>query len=102
MTQPEQKGCTYSENSDQCSLWQFKMVINSGDLRYLLKLNNYDQLPECDLEVLSAVWFSIYAEFSESVGGNRADLYLLKQKQILALKLKHEPVSYTHLTLPTN
>ena len=56
------------------------MVINSGELRYLLILNNYDILPEFDQELLTQAWYNIYNEFSETVGGNRADLWLMKQK----------------------
>lgn len=69
------------------------MVINSGDLRYLLILNNYDTLPDQELltqELLTQAWYNIYNEFSETVGGNRADLWLMKQKQLIAMKLKYE------------
>jgi len=90
MTKQKQEDYTYSENSDQATLWQFKMIINSGDLRYLLILDSYDKLPEYDTEPLTAAWFEIYAEFSEAVGGNRADLWLIKQKRLLSLRLKYE------------
>ncbi len=79
-----------AENISKVTLWQFKMVINSNDVRYLLILDNYDELPEYDMDVLNDLWVTIYAEFSETVGGNRADLWLLKQKQLTFQKMKYE------------
>jgi len=77
-------------NTNQVSLWQFKMVINTGELRYLLVLDSYDELPDYDLDELAVTWHSIYEEFSETVGGNRSELWLSKQKQLVSLKLNYE------------
>lgn len=66
------------------------MVISSGDVRYLLILDDYEELPEVDLEPLSTAWYNIYNEFSEAVGGNRSDLWLIKQKRLVSLKLDYE------------
>lgn len=66
------------------------MVVNSGDVRYLLILDDYDDFPEFDTDLLSTAWYDIYNEFSESVGGNRSDLWLLKQKRLVSLKLDYE------------
>ena len=66
------------------------MVINSNEVRYLLILDDYDELPEYDMNVLNDLWITIYAEFSEVVGGNRAELWLLKQKQLMFQKMKYE------------
>ena len=79
-----------AESISKVTLWQFKMVINSNDVRYLLILDSYDELPEYDMDVLNDLWITIYAEFSEVVGGNRADLWLLKQKQLMFQKMKYE------------
>ena len=79
-----------AESISKVTLWQFKMVMNSNDVRYLLILDDYDELPEYDMEVLNNLWITIYAEFSEIVGGNRADLWLLKQKQLMFQKMKYE------------
>lgn len=80
----------HAESANQANLWQFKMVINSGDVRYLLILDDYEELPDVDLEPLSTAWYNIYNEFSESVGGNRSDLWLLKQKRLVSLKFQYE------------
>lgn len=66
------------------------MVIDSGDVRYLLILDNYEEFPECDLDALATAWYNIYNEFSESVGGNRSDLWLLKQKHIMSMKIQFD------------
>ncbi len=81
------KNVTYSENSSQASLWQFKTVIETGDVRYLLILDNYDEFPECEIDVLSDVWNKIYKEFSDIAGGNRADLYLVKVIRLTTMQL---------------
>lgn len=81
---PETKDIRYSENSNQATLWQFKQVIATGDVRYLLIMDSYDEWPELDIEPLESVWYGIYSEFSEAVGGNRSDLWLIKEKTFLA------------------
>lgn len=78
------------KNTNQISLWQFKMVINSNDVRYLLILDNYETLPEVDTVQLENAWYDIYHEFSEIVGGNRSDLWLLKQRQLIFMTNKYE------------
>lgn len=81
------KNVTYSENSSQASLWQFKTVIETGDVRYLLILDNYDEFPECEIDLLVDVWNKIYKEFSDIAGGNRADLYLVKVIRLSTMQL---------------
>lgn len=79
----------YAKDSSHALLWQFKMVINSGDLRYLLKIENYDDLPDdVDYAELSNAWYKIYNEFSDIAGGNRADLGLLQVKRLTTMKLR--------------
>ena len=90
MTKPSAKGLKFSENINQANLWQFKNVIANAEVRYLLKLDNYDELPDCDTEEISNAWYKIYAEFSEIVGGNQADLWLVKRKRLVLMKLNYE------------
>lgn len=66
------------------------MVINTGDVRYLLLLDSYNELPDYDLDALNNAWFAIYNEFSDIAGGNRSDLYLVRQKRIISMKLDHD------------
>ena len=86
MKQQKPEGLKYSENTNQATLWQFKMVINTGDVRYLLILDDYDEIPACDAELLFNVWHSIFAEWSEIVGGSRSDLWLVKNKTLTIMK----------------
>lgn len=76
----------YSNNIDTCTVWQFKMVQNKKDLRYLLIDIDYLELPEADTAVLSDAWEEIQKGWSDILGGGRADLALLKQKRIFAMK----------------
>jgi hypothetical protein len=80
----------YSGNSAQATLWQFKKVVETDDLRYLLELKDYDELPEVDTTALTVAWHTIYEDFSESAGGNRSELWLTKQKTIIDLKFRHD------------
>lgn len=64
--------------------------MESGNVKFLLILSNYDELPDCDTEELSNAWYEIYAEFSEIVGGNRADLFLVKHKRLTLMKLNYQ------------
>lgn len=90
MTEQKPKGIRYSENSSQATLWQFKKVIETGELRYLLILKDYEELPEFDIQVLNTVWQEIYQEFSDISGGNRADLWLLKVKRLTKMQLDYQ------------
>ncbi len=90
MTEQKPKGVRYSENSSQATLWQFKTVIETGDVRYLLILKDYKELPEYDIAVLSEVWQQIYQEFSDISGGNRADLWLTKVKRLTGMQIDYQ------------
>ncbi len=95
MTEQKPKGVKYSQNTTQTSLWQFKTVIESGDLRYLLKLKNYDELPEFDIGELTYAWHNIYQEFSDIAGGSRADLWMVKVKRLTTMQMdysRHETI----------
>ena len=80
----------HSKSSDEATLWQFQKVIDTGDVRYLLNLDSYDDLPDVDMEPLTIAWGNIYAEFSEITGGNRAELFLTRQKRLVFLKVQYE------------
>lgn len=90
MSKQNEKALKFSENISQASLWQFKKVVETGNVKFLLKLSDYDEMPECDTQELSDAWYEIYAEFSEIVGGNRADLWLVKHKRLILMKLNYE------------
>ena len=79
-----------AKTANKVTLWQFKMVINNDDVRYLIILDSYEELPDVDVAELELAWYNIYREYSEIVGGNRADLWLLKQKQFISMKLEYE------------
>ena len=84
------KGLRFSENINQANLWQFKKVVETGNVKFLLILDDYDEFPACDVDELSKAWYNIYTGFSEIVGGNRADLWLVKRKRLVSLKLNYD------------
>jgi len=90
MTKQSETGLRFSENINQVNLWQFKNVIANAEVRFLLILDNYDELPDCNTEELSDAWYKIYADFSEIVGGNGADLWLVKQRRLVSMKLNYQ------------
>ena len=77
-----EKRQAFSNNVDNCNVYQFKMVHNTRDVRYLYKLDNYDELPE-ESEGLHSAWNEIYQGWNKIIGGNRAGLSFLKQKHIV-------------------
>ena len=64
------------------------MVHISRDLRYLYKLDSYDELPE-ESEGLQEAWSKIYEGWGKLIGGNKASLSFLKQKQQAARKYNY-------------
>ena len=78
---------TYTENASRVNLWQFKQVIETGDVRYLLVLDDYEELPDIDdTTELVTTWFNIYSGFSDVTGGGRSDLWLAKHKNIIYME----------------
>lgn len=63
------------------------MVIETGDIRYLLILDDYSEWPDCDVDLLADIWNQIYKEFSDIAGGNRADLYIVKVIRLTIMQL---------------
>jgi hypothetical protein len=61
------------------------MVQNTGDVRYLLYLDSYEELP--DINLLDQ-WHGIYEEWSDIIGGNRSGLNIIKIKMLIAAKHK--------------
>jgi len=56
---------------DNCPLWNWAKVVNSGDMRYLLRLEDYEQLPEVDEETmkqLSGDYEGMHYEILDAAG----------------------------------
>ena len=75
----------FSTDADNCSLWQFKKVQDTNNVKYLYILTDYSELPESE-EGLTDAWFNIYSEWSNIIGGSRADLTILKHRRSIAMK----------------
>ena len=81
---------TYTESASHANLWQFKHVIETNDVRYLLVLDDYKVLPEVDTTELDGAWFEIYSGFSDIAGGGRSDLWLAKQKRAMLMEYEYD------------
>ena len=69
-------------------IWHYKKVPSTGDLRYLLKLEDYDELPKKCKIGLQKIWQDIQTEFFEKVDFNDTqDYYFEKSQKLLMLKL---------------
>jgi len=79
----------YSENAIQVNLWQFKQVIETGDVRYLLVLDDYENLPDIDTSKLVTVWFNVYSDFSKVTGGGRSEIWLTKHRDIIYMEYQY-------------
>ncbi len=87
----ENKELRYYENIHQATLFSFKSVIDNNDFRYLLKLKDYDSLPEISQELedaLADVWYNIYSEYSEITGDSSASLQFVETKRLAVKKHK--------------
>lgn len=52
---------------DEVPIWNFNKVCETQDFRYLLKLENYNELP-VNITICESVWNTIYFEYLDCVG----------------------------------
>ena len=85
----EQKSLKYYHSIDFLPVGCFYKVLETGDYRYLLKLDDYDELPECSLN-LDEVWESIVKEYLDySKGKNkRVETAFIMECEVVRLKAK--------------
>lgn len=66
------------------------MIHKTEDLRYLLKLEDYEILPENDyLEALQKIWSDILQEYSESEDSNTSIIQFSTNKKVLNFELEY-------------
>jgi len=72
---------------------RFFDVIETGDLRYILRLKDYDKLPEYDQSLLLDYWDKIMEEYEEDSGNSaytqhmrKTNYFLMKENRINGLK----------------
>lgn len=80
----------YYKTIDYLILFNFFMIHKTGDLRYLLKLEDYETLPDdVDLEPLQKAWESILIQYQEEEEGNNGVINYVKGKSLLSLELDY-------------
>jgi len=73
-------------------MWNWEQIKKTSDLRYLIRLDDYDELPEID--VSGDLWDSLQDEFSEKCGMTESGGYHF-DKFIELQKLKRDEIIYS-------
>lgn len=65
----------------ECPIWNWHQVRQTGDFRYLIRLEDYEHLPDVSTEPLEDVWLAMQDEFNEhfkdsSTGGYYYDKFV--------------------------
>lgn len=76
---------------EELPIWNFEKINEQGDVRYMLKLDDYFELPEIgiDYDTLVDYFIQISDELFERFGvDDRAITNMMEEKDILMIKLK--------------
>ena len=71
---------------DTLPLWNYQQIIDKDDLSYLLKLDDYLEKPNIDIDKLQQTWDVINCEIIDTFG--------ITDKYRVILKLEHEIVKF--------
>ena len=71
-------------------MFNYYKIIDTGDLRYLLRLDNYEHLPDVDVSELSGVWVELQYTITDLHNelSRKNQIIFDKQKQIAMLQYK--------------
>jgi len=72
--------------------WNWEQIKQTNDLRYLIKLEDYDELPEVEVE--EGLWLTLQDEFKEKCGMEGSGGYYF-DKVIDLWKLKRDMIIYS-------
>lgn len=85
------KELRYYESTKEATLFSFRRIVETGDVRYLLILNDYSTMPDVSDELsekLNEAWSNIYSEYSDIVDSTEYELKFSEQKRLLAKRHK--------------
>jgi len=90
----ENENIRHYKSAKFCPVWNYEMVIENNDLRYLLKLKDYEYLPEYEQIELQEHWENICNEYAELQGSSAGenDVVLSLQKAAIQYRVKHDYV----------
>jgi hypothetical protein len=71
-------------------MFNYYKIVDTGDLRYLLRLDNYEHLPNVDVSELSELWVEIQYEITDLHNelSRKNQIIFDKQKQIAMLQYR--------------
>ena len=78
----------YYKTLESILMFNYYKVDETGDLRYLLKLSDYDELPDVNVDHLADIWDNMRFEVEQvAIDKNKTSDYIFKlQKKILENK----------------
>lgn len=80
----------YYHSIDYLPIFNFFKIIELEDKRYLIKLEDYELLPdEVDLNVLNKIWDDIQTEYSEAEDSNSSIIQFTTAKGVHKMELEY-------------
>jgi hypothetical protein len=80
----------YYKSIDYLPIFNFFKIIETDDKRYLIKLDDYELLPdEVDLDVLNKLWIDIQDEYSKAEDNNSAIIQFTTAKGVCKLEIEY-------------
>lgn len=79
----------YYRSIDFLPLFNFFKTIESEDLRYLLKIDDYELMPEVDLKELGEAWININNEYEQTEDSNSTIIQFTTAKSIHNMELEY-------------
>lgn len=80
----------YYRSIDYLPIFNFFKIIETDDKRYLIKLRDYELLPDkVDLNVLNKLWDDIESEYSKAEDSNSAIIQFTSAKGVCKMELEY-------------
>lgn len=80
----------YFRSIDFLPIFNFFKVMETGDKRFLLKIEDYESLPEIeDITFLNKVWDEIELQYGKAEDSNRSVIQFVTAKGVHELVLEH-------------
>ena len=79
----------YYKSIDFLILYCFFKVIETEDVRYLLKLDDYEILPEVDLTELNEAWINIQTQYAEAENSNSSVIQFITAKSLHKMETEY-------------
>jgi len=74
---------------DFITVFCFFMTTSTGDYRYILKLDDYENLPDVNIDELKEVWDNINSEFEDTDESNGAVIHFTRSKSVHGMEKEY-------------